>query len=168
MAFYYLDTSALVKYYIPEVGSCWVTALIDTLSDQETWMHEMTMTELVLVEVAAALAKRCRMGDISTEERARTLAQFSRDCHNRYTVVELQRGTIELATDLTQRHPLRACDALHLATALQLDHALRSVSGTALIFVSADDQLCQAAEAEGLKAENPNDHATEEERRGIF
>lgn len=168
MAFYYLDTSALVKYYVPETGSCWIAGLIEALSDQETWEHEMTMAELVLVEVAAALAKRCRMDDISVEERDRTLAQLSRDYTDRYTVVELQRGTIELAMDLTQQHPLRAYDAVQLATALQLDQALRAVSGTALIFVSADDQLCRVAEAEGLRAENPNEHATEEERRGIF
>jgi predicted nucleic acid-binding protein len=165
---YYFDTSALVKYYIPEVGSSWVTELVNASGDQDTWAHEMTMTELALVEVAAALARRCRIGDISIEERTRTLAQFSRDYPERYTVVEMQRGTIELAMDLTQRHPLRAYDAIHLATALQLDQALQAVSGTGLIFVSADGQLCRAAEAEGLKAENPNDYATEEEIRGIF
>lgn len=168
MAFYYFDTSALVKYYIPEVGSSWVTELVDALSDQDAWVHEMTMTELALVEVAAALARRCRMGDISTEKRARTLAQFCRDYPDRYIVVEVERETIELAMDLTQRHPLRAYDAVHLATALQIDQALRVVNGAGMIFVSADGQLCRAAKAEGLKAENPNDHATEEEIRGIF
>ena len=168
MAVYYFDTSALVKYYIPEVGGPWVMELVDALGDQDAWAHEMTMTALVLVEVAAALARRCRTADISTEERTRTLAQFSRDYPGRYTVVEVQRETIELAMDLTQRHPLRAYDAVHLTTALQIDQALRVVNGTGMLFVSADGQLCRAAEAEGLKAENPNDHATEEEIRGIF
>jgi len=142
--------------------------LVDALGDEDAWAHEMTVTALAPAEVAAALARRCPTGDIATEERTRTLAQFSRYYPDRYTVVEVQRETVELAMDLTQRHPLRARDAIHLTTTLQLDQALRVATGAGMIFISADGQLCRTAEAEGLKAENPNDHATEEEIRGIF
>lgn len=62
---------------------------------------------------------------------------------------------MEQATVLIDHHPLRAYDALQLATALQLADALRS-EGLSLTFVSADERLCTAAEQEGLVTVNPN------------
>ena len=63
------------------------------------------------------------------------------------------------ANQLALRYPLRAYDAMHLATALALARA--SSSSSALpspIFVSADTNLLAAARAEGLAVENPSEH----------
>jgi len=79
---------------------------------------------------------------------------FLRDV-DRYQVISTDRKVINQATDLTDRHPLRAYDAVQLATALRLAEALDE-EGLSLTFVSADARLCTAAEQEGLAMVNPN------------
>ena len=53
---------------------------------------------------------------------------------------------LDLAGSIIDRYPLRAYDALQLAGCL----ALRSAAPSTPVFVCADQQLLQAAEAEGL------------------
>jgi predicted nucleic acid-binding protein len=148
----YLDSSAIVKYYIPEAGSAWVRELIES---QE---REIALSQLAIVEVVGAVEKRRRMREISRRHRVRTLARFGMDYRQRYNIVRVSDSIVELAVDLVSRHPLRAYDAIQLATALQLNQVLRENRLPPLIFVSADGVLCEAAEAEGMGAENPNDH----------
>ena len=59
MSHYYLDSSALVKRYLTEVGSTWISTLIDPQAD-----HTIVVSELTQVEVAAALSARHRAGGI--------------------------------------------------------------------------------------------------------
>jgi len=152
MGSFYLDSSAIVKYYVPEKGSAWMRELIDAEE------HESAISQLTLVEVAAAVEKRWRMKEISQRHRVRTLAQLGIDYRQRYTIVRISDSVIELAVDLTGRHPLRAYDAVQLATALRLNQLMLDNRLAPLIFVSADDLLCEAAKAEGVNAENPNDY----------
>jgi hypothetical protein len=56
------------------------------------------------------------------------------------------------------RYPLRGYDAVHLATAVNLDIALRSAGLPPLVFVSADHSLCEAAQDEKLSSDDPNVH----------
>jgi hypothetical protein len=49
-------------------------------------------------------------------------------------------------------------DAIHLATALALRDELQAARQPAPVFVAAGSNLCTAARAEGLAADNPNDH----------
>lgn len=143
---FYLDSSALVKRYIPEPGTEWVRHVAATSS--------VAMAEFGIVEVAAALARRARMGDLDPELYEDLLEMFLQDVEG-YSVLSPTRNTVHLAVDLTRRHPLRAYDALQLATALELSRALEA-EGFSLTFVSADDRLCAAAEHEGLTTVNPN------------
>ena len=62
------------------------------------------------------------------------------------------------AKGVIQRHPLRAYDAVQLASALILNSALIADKLSPLTFVSADNVLCEAAQAEGLPTENPNEY----------
>ena len=66
--------------------------------------------------------------------------------------------TIETACTLANKHPLRAYDAMHLATAWLLIQELLRAGGQPLTFVSADDTLLGIAYVVGLQAENPNHH----------
>ncbi|MBC7226883.1 MAG: type II toxin-antitoxin system VapC family toxin [Thermoflexales bacterium] len=145
-AVFYLDSSALVKRYLPEPGTRWVRHISATAS--------IAMAEFSIVEVASALARRVRMGDLDPRLCDDLLEAFLQDVEG-YSVLSPNRGTVLLAVELTRRHPLRAYDALQLATALQLADALRSESFS-LTFVSADERLCAAAEQEGLPTVNPN------------
>lgn len=146
----YLDSSALVKYYVPETGSAWIRHHIDAEE------QEILISQLTVVEVAAAVEKRRRKKEISPGHRVRTLARFGIDYRQRYTIVRVDDSIVELAVKLTGRHPLRAYDAVQLATALRLDQILRENLLPPLAFVSADELLCEAAVGERLNAENPN------------
>ena len=57
MATYFFDSSALVKYYVNEVGSAWVESLIDAQPP-----NEIVIAQITGVEVIAALSRRVRMG----------------------------------------------------------------------------------------------------------
>ena len=156
MAAYYFDSSAMVKHYISERGSTWVSSLIEAETDGKP-QNLIAIAEIGEVEVAAALAKRRRMEEISTVQQRIGLATFLRDCARRYHVLQIDSMIIKLAIDLTQRRPLRGYDAVHLAVALILNRALIENKLPPLTFISADGVLCAAAREEGLLAENPNE-----------
>jgi len=63
-----------------------------------------------------------------------------------------------LARDLLDRHPLRAYDAVQLASAIVANQALIAANLPPLVFVSADDRLNAVAATEGLAVDNPNLH----------
>ena len=65
---------------------------------------------------------------------------------------------------LTQRHPLRAYDAIQLSSALYANDFLRS-QDLSFVFISGDGRLIEAARAEGLAADNPFDHTEPGEAR---
>ncbi len=154
MSTYYFDSSALVKAYITEPGSEQVISLIDTQGPQGQ-QHQILFAKIGIVEVVAAMAKRRRMRDISTEQQSLFIRAFLRDCQVRFATTGINDATIRLATDLTQRHPLRGYDAVHLATALLFNQNLLAVHLPPLVFVSADRTLNDAARTEGLPVITP-------------
>jgi len=157
MASYYFDSSALVKYYIPEVGTHWVKILVDDRAGDE-WRNAVATSSLSVAEVAAAFTKRHRMREISEGLKAALISRFLRDGRQRCTLLEADSTVIDTAVQLIQRHPLRAYDAVQLASALILNNALIADKLPSLTFVSADKALCKAARAEGLQSENPNEY----------
>jgi predicted nucleic acid-binding protein len=152
MPTYYLDASAVVKRYVSEMGSAWVQALC---ANEE---NTLVMGETTLAEVASAFARAARGGRISAEERLSYLDLFIGDCAESYRLVAIERTIVNSAVDLTQSHCLRGYDAIHLATALAMNVGLLRKQLPPLTFVSADEDLVEAAEAEGLPTENPNLH----------
>ncbi len=157
MASFYFDSSALVKYYIIESGTEWVRNLIDDRVG-EKWANTISTSALTWAEVISAFAKRHRMGDISTHLYRALTARFLREARLRYGRLKVNDAVIEAAVELIQCHPLRAYDAVQLATALILNSALIADKLPPLTFVSADNVLCEAARAEGLPTENPNEY----------
>jgi predicted nucleic acid-binding protein len=150
----FLDTSAVVKRYLPETGTTWVRGLSDPASG-----NIITLSEITLVEVAAALAARHRAsGGISQQARDAGLTLFKRHFSTEYAVVPIGRAILDRAVDLTQRHRLRGYDAVQLASALEGHAALVASGQPGLTFVAADADLVAAARAEGLLADDPNFH----------
>lgn len=158
MAAFYMDSSGLVKHYLLETGSAWVNSLMDATTTSGEWQNAVFLSKIGVVEVVAAIARRHKMGQITTESKANLITVFLDDCVGRFSALNLDDTVIGTAVNLTQRHPLRGYDAVHLATALMLNEALTDEALEPLTFVSADDVLCQSAEAEGLMVENPNEH----------
>jgi hypothetical protein len=156
MATFYLDTSALVKYYHTESGSAWLGEQIDARASNGQPLHTIFISEIAIAEAAAAFAILARTQQVEIALRDAMLRDLRRDTVIRYQTVTLTRAYIEAAADLTQRYPLKGYDAIQLASALAVQNTLREFA-VALIFVASDKQLLQAAQAESLLTENPQD-----------
>jgi hypothetical protein len=72
--------------------------------------------------------------------------------------VEFELPVIEEAGQLLERQPLRAYDAVQLASALVAARTLADGGVAQPVFLTADDRLLALAEAEGLSTDNPNLH----------
>ena len=158
MAFYYFDASALVKYYVTEPGSTWVRQVIDEqepVSGQAR--HIILVAEITRVEVAAGLAVIERVGRIRRVERDRAYRRFMSRLAHRYAIMPLSTDDLATAAHLTQQHPLKAYDAIQLATALR-SRRRRADHQLAFTFIAGDTPLIAAAQAEELLTDNPFDH----------
>jgi predicted nucleic acid-binding protein len=148
----YFDSSALVKRYITESGTTWVQTWCD--SPNQT----VAVAEIGLVEIAAAFAAKLRGGFITQAAYRNARADLAIDARDEYVLVTVNRSLVDEAIDLTAQHRLRGYDAVHLACALRLHHALIAHDLAPLTFICADDDLLAAAAAEGLLTDNPNRH----------
>jgi len=153
MADVYADSSALVKRHIPEVGSRWFQALGDPVAG-----NVITTARISMAEVYSALNRRIREATLDAADYAHIVADFDALCATQYTLVELTALIVERARRLLERHPLRAYDAVHLASALTANDALAAAGLPALTFLSADHRLLNAAQVEGIATDNPNAH----------
>jgi hypothetical protein len=73
-------------------------------------------------------------------------------------VVAISASLIEEAMDLAELHGLRGYDAVQLATALLVEAGMTASGIGPLTLISADGDLNQAAQAEGLLTDDPNQH----------
>lgn len=154
MGSYFLDTSALVKRYIAEVGHEWVEAIYTP--DAE---HTIIISQAALVEAVATFCHKARDPNvdqrISEADRNQAIAVFRRDARRQYNVVPVTTTLYTRAGNLCLHHRLRAYDAVQLACALTTRDKLAAL-GVAPVFVSADLMLLDIAAAEGLTIANPN------------
>ncbi len=151
MMFYYLDSSALVKYYIKELGSLRIRALVGSHE------HRIWISELTVVEIAAVFGRLYREGRIREPVWHGLLDHFMDDiASGRYDILRTLAEDFFDAVLLTRRHPLKAGDAIQLAVALRLRRIL-SPHQHRLTFVTSDRILRAAAEAEGLIIEDPEE-----------
>ena len=152
---YFLDTSALVKHYHPEVGS----ADIDRLWNDPA--NSLFASRLSSLEIVSAFAGKVRTGQISPADFSVLTRRFAADvAKKRLPTVRLLAIHSRDADRLLRQHglsaPMRTLDALQLAVALDL----RS-RGLVSHFVCADRDLLSIATREGLSIldpENPESH----------
>ncbi|PSB06589.1 VapC toxin family PIN domain ribonuclease [filamentous cyanobacterium Phorm 46] len=150
---YFLDSSALIKRYVVEIGSPW----IKTLTDSQTG-NSLLLVRITWVEVLSAFARRQREGGINAAEVAALIQHFRSEFNSRYRVIEVDEVLAERAGELIIQYPLRAYDAVQLAAALRVQSVLTSMPETQLIFVSADNRLLNIAQSAGLAIDNPNNY----------
>ena len=152
---YYLDASALIKRYAPESGSQWIVRLTDPGADTA-----IILSEITLVEVAAAFAAKHRSGQgFTREQRDRALSRFFQECDEHLTLLQVDRYVIDAAVELTQSYRLRGYDAVQLASGMVAQRELAAQGYSPVTFVTADEELLMAARAAGLAVENPLSHA---------
>jgi predicted nucleic acid-binding protein len=150
---YFLDSSALVKRYVSETGTSW----IQSLTAQEAG-NLLVVARITWVEVLSAFARRQREGNLSGNQVNQILQVFRYQFDTQYQKVELLPAVTQMAGQLITRHPLRAYDAIQLASALSILPQLSQANTVTFTFLTADERLLAVALGENLKCDNPNHH----------
>ena len=153
MAAYFFDSSALVKRFIRETGTAWVMSLWRPSAG-----HAIYAARLTEVETCAALARRHKGNKLTVAQFHKSLKRLRRDFTGRLAVGATTEGVVLEALRLAETHALRGYDALQLAFALEANRRRVQRQLPPLTLVSADTDLNQAAQAEGLAVEDPNNH----------
>jgi len=153
MPCYYFDSSALVKRYVNEAGSAWVQNITAPRAN-----NQILTAEITIIEVTSALFRKERDGEITVADRNDALSDFLFDCSEQYIIIQLDRRILIEAIQLFYRHPLRAYDAIQLATVIESNQTLIANFMPRLTFVCADQRLFNFATTEGLVVENPNNY----------
>ena len=134
----YFDTSALIKLFVLEKGSK------DAQRLSRDHVPVATAT-IAYTEMYSGFNRRKREGHLSARQYTRLSRQFE-EHWTTYIRIELTQEVLASAKVLLERHPLRAFDAVHLASAISLQKGVREP----LQFAAADIRLLDAASAEHL------------------
>jgi predicted nucleic acid-binding protein len=131
----YFDTSALVKLCVLETGTPLAVAL---------WEggDALLTSRMADVEVRAVLAAAERIGRIDAAPAALARERWD-ELWPGLAKIEVTPTVADAAGAIADRRPLRAADAVHLASAL----LVREVD---VLFAAWDRRLADAARAEGL------------------
>ena len=112
-----------------------------------------------MVEVISALARRHRgLSATSVGYGKRAAKRFQRAYDTKFFKTRVDLGTVREAALLAEKYFLRGYDAVQLATAVRIEGERRLIGAALLIFVSADEDLNNAARGEGLLVENPDNY----------
>jgi uncharacterized protein len=150
---YFLDSSALLKRYVPEVGTAWIQSITDAQNQ-----NLLVAAHIAWVEISSAVARRQREGNISSIQANQILTALHAHWNTQYFIVAIDHTVINLAGQLVNQHPLRAYDAVQLAAVLSLQKQLSPPNVVSFTFLTADTRLLAIAQAENLLADDPNLH----------
>lgn len=153
MAGYFCDSSAVVKRYVGETGTNWIIGLM-----RPALKNEFAVAQIAAVEVISAVSRRHRGNFLTAVQADKAIYRFLRDFNNRFGVVKIDDAVIRNAIYLAQTYVLRGYDAVQLSSAMALNSKLSKLKLQPFIFVSADNDLNSAANAEGLAVDNPNNY----------
>ena len=143
---YFLESTAFAKLFVQEPGTDVLIRLMETIED-----NRKLIAASAPLEVYAAIRRRERAGDISSENAAAAF-EILRVEAARMVQEPLNPAVLEAARQLLDRTRLRWTDALQLGAALVAREMFR---GTEIIFVSASPMLLDSARSEGFLALNP-------------
>jgi len=132
----FLDTSALVKLYVPERGTAQVEARCAEAD-------EIIVCVLVLPETLATLSRLRRSGKLRRGEYASCKRNLVAAL-GLATVVEFSPAVMANAIACVEKLPVRTLDAIHVGAAMERSPDL---------FLTGDQRQYEAAKGMGLKAE---------------
>jgi len=150
---FYADSSILVKRHVRETGSVWFQNLLLPASN-----NSIITSKLSVVEVFSAFNRRKREATISQIDYADFAKDFLTISNDEYHLLGLNDFVIAESQRLLETHPLRAGDAIQLATAIYARNMLQNSQLPPPIFLASDTKLLDAAVAEGFTTDNPNLH----------
>ncbi len=149
MSTFFVDTSALGRRYLAEVGSAWVLGWIEPPAGNIT-----VISELTTIEMLATFARRQRDKVLTPTEAVSLTNDFLLHSEQEYLLVPMEKPIILHARDLVRKYPLRTLDAIQLSCALRAMMILNEP----LTFISGDNVLLAAAGTEGFTTDNPYAH----------
>lgn len=134
----YLDTSALVKLYFSEAGSEVVRRAVVASGGNATSI-------VAYVETLSAFSRKLRMKELSEQAFRRHKSEFAHDWE--YLTKLICDATVcSRGAELVEHFPLKAYDAVHLASA----DLLRQTAASAVTFACFDATLCRVAASLGF------------------
>ena len=133
----YLDTSALAKLYFAENGSETVRRAVIA--------NQNATSTIAYVETRSALSRKLRMREINDDTFRRHKLEFERDWEY-LTKVAFEAVIWDRAAQLVEHFPLKAYDAVHLASA----ELIRRTGASSVTFACFDATLCRAAASLGF------------------
>jgi uncharacterized protein len=131
----FIDSSVITKRYIKEKGS-------EAVNDLFVSSESIYVSSISFPEVISALCRLQREGKISGAQYHKIKNLFIQDFED-FDICEMIPQVIAQSTHLLEKYPLRAMDALHLASALEIQ---------AEIFISSDIRQLLAAKKLKLKS----------------
>ena len=134
----FADSSALVKLYADEDGAELVRAV-----------PLFVVSAVARVEVPAAVWRKSRTGELSSEDAGILVSAFTADWYDpasSFVAVALRTPVLDQAASAAATHSLRAYDAVQLACAL----AARNADPEVDVFLCFDGGLRDAAGREGF------------------
>jgi len=147
LALYYLETSALVKLYVYELGTERLVSLATSGAG-----NKLAILSLAQVEFRAAIRRQQRGGAVSGNEADLLIESFRQHAEARFVIQPFTDSVLDVALALIDAYPLKGFDAVQLAGYLML----RSISGgDEPVFVCADRTLLSAARNEGCPILDP-------------
>ena len=133
------DASAIVPLVVREA----------TTEIVQGWLREdpdIALWGLTWVEIASAVERRVREGQIPSSARQSILRRVARIAGDAHEISDLA-AVRTRALPLLARHPLRAADATQLGAAL----VIADPDPSSLTMVVLDPRMAHAAEREGLR-----------------
>jgi hypothetical protein len=135
----YFDTSALIKRYVDEPGRREVLELLRR--------NHCVVSAVLPLEVQSALRRRVAENTVDAKRVPGILKRFAAD-RAYWTIIEVSREVLATAESLSNAYPLRALDAIHVASAKRFGDRTGPPTFT---FVSADRKQTSVAEALGIR-----------------
>jgi uncharacterized protein len=100
MAALYCDSSAIVKRYIAETGSAWLSATTDPKNNR------VYVARITFVEVISAISRREKGKHISSTDADTARLTFEQDYLNEFQKVEISENLIVEAANLAKKYAL--------------------------------------------------------------
>lgn len=132
----FLDSSALAKRYVGELGS-------DDLENILAGASHIGVSALCPLEIVSALCRRRRERRLNRRQYERAKSALFADIADA-SVINVTDAVIARAVQILERWPVRSSDSVHVASA---------ASWSADLFVSADGRQCAAARGSGLRVQ---------------
>jgi uncharacterized protein len=147
LALFYLETSALVKLYVYELGTDRLLGL--TASDAG---HRFAILSLAQVEFRDAIRRRQRNREIPDYAADELIESFRRHSEGKFLIQSFSDSVLDIALALVDSYALKGYDAMQLAGYLLLRTIFGAEGST---FVCADRALLSAARDEGCPILDP-------------